>query len=265
MTWRSSSMARWRKSARSPRFEPAAISTDDDTSFLADVDLVRQLVDVALGAREIRLELQSGRGDRFDDAVRELAVLETDSQLRRDLKPEFRRNLLVDSLVAEDHEAALLGGDEEKHAAAQRRLRHPEAFEGPLCDVTNIAARRLRLDVDTNLAGRLALCRSDRRNDARLIEQGQELFLVHHPPPAPPPPKELPPPPHEPPVLQPPPLLPPPKVVPPPPPRKNSGQQPPQPPRRRPRASRGINTKITNRMKRLGKNMLAPQPFYETH
>src|SRR5216684_179581 len=116
MTCRNSSMARRRNSARSPRFEPRAISTDDAMSLLAEVDLVRQLVDVALGSREVRFELEPGRGDRLDDALGELAVPETDGQLRRDLIPESCRNLFVDPLVAEDHEAALLGGNEEKHA-----------------------------------------------------------------------------------------------------------------------------------------------------
>src|SRR3954463_4127312 len=94
MTLRSSSMARRRKRARSPRFEPAAISTDDDTLLLADVDLVRQLVDVVFGAREVGLELLPGGGDRLDDPFREFTILETDGQLRRDLVPELGRNLL---------------------------------------------------------------------------------------------------------------------------------------------------------------------------
>src|SRR5216684_2748510 len=150
MTWRSSLMARRRKSARSPRFEPRAISTDDATSLLADVDLVRQLVDVVRGPREVRFELMPCRGDRFHDAVGELAVLEMDGQLGRDLIPKAGGNLLIDSLVAEDHEAALLGGDEEEHAIAKSGLGHAEALERPLRDEPGIAAFHYRLDMDTN-------------------------------------------------------------------------------------------------------------------
>src|SRR3954453_4068697 len=248
MTLRRDEIARRRKSARSPRFEPSAISTAAGTSLLADVDVVGELVDVALGAREVRFELMSGRGDRFDDAFGELAVLESDGQLRRDLIPETGRHLVIDFLVAEDDETVLLGGDEEEHAVAQRGLGHAEAFERALGDVASVAASRLRLEVDGDFPGRFAFRRSDRGRDARLIERLDEFFLLHHPPPAPPPPKELPPPPQEPPVLQPPPPPPPPppNVVPPPPhpppPRNNGQMHPPQPlrrPRRRPRRSRG--------------------------
>ena len=71
-------------------------------------------------------------------------------------------HFLVDPFVAEDHELLLLGGDEEEHAVAQRGLGHAEALERPLRDVADVAADRLRLDVDADLAGRLAFrgCRS---------------------------------------------------------------------------------------------------------
>src|SRR4051794_20888672 len=220
MTLRRDEIARRRKSARSPRFEPSAISTEAGTSLLADVDVVGELVHIALGAREVRFELMSGRGDRFDDAFGELAVLESDGQLRRDPIPETGGHFVIDSLVAEDDETVFLGRDEEKHAIAQRGFRHAEAFERALGDIARVTAGRLRLDMDTDFAGRFAFRRSDRCGDARLIERLDEFFLLHHPPPAPPPPKELPPPPQEPPVLQPPPPPPPPpppNVVPPPP------------------------------------------------
>src|SRR4051794_2609056 len=100
MTLRRDEIARRRKSARSPRLEPSPISTEAGTLLLADVDVVGQLVDVAFGAREIRLELMSGRGDRFNDAFGELAVFESDGQLRRDLIPEAGGHFLIDSLVA---------------------------------------------------------------------------------------------------------------------------------------------------------------------
>src|SRR4051794_36630406 len=101
MTVRRDEIARRRNSARSPRLEPSAISTEAGTSLLADVDVVGQFVDVALGAREVRLELLPGRGDRFDDSFGELAILESDRQLRRDLIPETGGHFLIDSLVAE--------------------------------------------------------------------------------------------------------------------------------------------------------------------
>src|SRR6185503_16765060 len=105
-----SEMARRRNRARSPRLEPSAISTEAGTLLLADVDVVGQFVDVALSAREVRLELLPGRGDRFDDPLGELAILETDGQHRGDLVPETGGHFLVDSLVAEDHEVVFLGG-----------------------------------------------------------------------------------------------------------------------------------------------------------
>src|SRR5258706_15389309 len=88
MTSDKSEMARRRNSARSPRFEPSAISTEAGTLLLADVDLVRQLVNIALGAREVRPELLPGRGNGLDDALSELAVAEADGQHRGDLIPE---------------------------------------------------------------------------------------------------------------------------------------------------------------------------------
>src|SRR3954468_17574111 len=145
MTLRRDEIARRRKSARSPRFEPSAISTEAGTSLLGDVDVVGQFVDVALGAREVRFELMSGRGDRFDDAFGELAVLESDGQLRRDLIPETGGHFVIDSLVAKDDETVLLGCDKEKHAVAQRRFRHAEAFERALRDIARVAAGRFRL------------------------------------------------------------------------------------------------------------------------
>src|SRR3954447_11690473 len=156
MIARKETIARRRNSARSPRLEPSAISTEAGTSLLADVDVVGELVHVALGAREVRLELMSRRGDRFDDAFGELAVLESDGQLRRDLIPETGGHFLVDSLVAEDHETVLLGRDEEQHAVAQRRLGHAEALEGALGDVARIAAGRFGLNVNADLARGLA-------------------------------------------------------------------------------------------------------------
>src|SRR5438270_9711336 len=93
MTARKEEIARRRNSARSPRLEPSAISTEAGT-LLLDVDVVGQFVDVALGAREVRLELMAGRGDRFDDAVGELAILEADGQSRGDLVPETGRHFL---------------------------------------------------------------------------------------------------------------------------------------------------------------------------
>src|SRR5438105_164856 len=193
-------IARRRNSARSPRLEPSAMSTEAGTLLLADIDLVREFVDVAFGAREVRLELMTRGGDRFDDAFGELSVLETDGELRRDLVPESGGHLLVNALVAEDDETVLLGCDEEEHAVSKSGFGHAEAFEGALRDIARIAAGGLRLNVDADFARRLAFRCSDRGRDARLIERRDELFLRHHPPPAPPPPKELPPPPHDPPV-----------------------------------------------------------------
>src|SRR4051794_11730513 len=88
MTARNEKIARRRNSARSPRLEPRAISTEDGTSLLADVDLVGELVHVILSAREVRFELLSGHGDGFYDSIGELATLKSDGQLRRDLVPE---------------------------------------------------------------------------------------------------------------------------------------------------------------------------------
>src|SRR4051812_29675075 len=150
MTARRDEIARRRKSARSPRLEPSAISTEAGTSLLADIDLVGELVHVTLGTREVRLELQAGSGDRFDDAVGELPILESDGQLCRDFIPETGGHFLVDYLVAEDHETILLGCDEKQHAIAQGCFGHPEAFERALRDVPRVAAGRLRLDVDAD-------------------------------------------------------------------------------------------------------------------
>src|ERR1043165_4176480 len=220
---------------------------------IRDVDLVRQLVHVVAAAREKLPEMLARGRDCVDDPLGELAVLEADRQLRGDVVPEAGRHFLVDAAVAEDHELVLLGGDEEQHAVARRRLRHAEALERPLRHEAEVAAAGLRLHVYADLARRRLLRRADRLDDARLVELRQELLLIHYQlPPAPPPPNELPPPPHEPPVLQPP-LPPPPNVVPPPPnppPPQNIGKmQPLHPPQPPPRRSSGRITK-TKTMKR---------------
>src|ERR1051325_5938534 len=217
-----------------------------------DVDLVRELVDVAFGSREIRAELDAVVLDCFDDAIGELSSLKTDGQLRGDLVPETARHVLVDAAVAENREALLLAGDEQQHAVAQRGLGHAEALERPLGDIADLATR-LRLDVHADLAGGLLLRRRNRVDDALLIEQRQEFLLRHHqppeapPPPKPPPPPENPPPP--PPQPPPPENPPPPNVIPlPPPGKKNSGKHPPQPPPpRRRRESIGRSTKKTTK------------------
>src|ERR1044071_6064587 len=233
---RSSWIARRNVKARSPRFAPRAMAT---VLLIRDVDLVGELVDVVGLAREKLLQMLARRRDRVDDPLGELAVLEADGQLRGDLVPEAGRHLLADAAVAEDHEALLLGDDEEQHAVARRRLRHAEALERPLRDEAEVAAARLRLHVHADLARRRVLRGADRLDDALLVEPRQELLLLHYQlPPAPPPPNELPPPPHEPPVPHPPPPpppKPPPNVVPPPPPQNSGKMQPlhpPQPPRR---------------------------------
>src|SRR5438876_958125 len=134
-------------------------------------------------------ELRAGGGDRLDDAVGELFVLESDGQLRGNLVPETGRHFLVDPFVAEDDEALLLGGDEEEDAGAQRGLGHAETLERLLGDDTNVAADRFRLHVDADLTRRLALRVLNGGHDARLVELFEKLLLRHyHPPEAPPPP-----------------------------------------------------------------------------
>src|SRR5437763_12266182 len=96
--------------ARSPRFAPRAMAT---VLFVRDIDLVGELVHVVGSAREERLQMLPRRGDGVDDSLGVLAVLEADGQRRGDLVPEPGRHHLVDAAVAEDHEALLLGGDEE--------------------------------------------------------------------------------------------------------------------------------------------------------
>src|SRR6185436_6430164 len=242
--------ARRRFQRRSPRLEPSAMTT----VLRLDVDLVREPVDVARGAREVRTELLAGGADRFDDAIGELPSLKAVRQVRGDVVPEAGRHFLVDPAVAEDHEALLVAGDEEQDAVAQRGPGHAEALERPLRHLADLAAR-LRLDVHADLARRLRLRLADRIDDTRLFEPGQELVLRHHQPPDAPPPPKLPPPPEKPPPPpKPPPENPPPPpnvipLPPPPPGKKNSGQQPPQPLRLRPRASIGTMTK--NTMKRM--------------
>src|ERR1043165_748738 len=246
-------MARRRLYGRSPRFAPRAMAT---VLVVGDIDLVGKLVHVVGGAREVRLQMLARRGNRVDDARGELAVLEADRQLRGDLVPESVRHFLVDAFVAEDHEALLLGRDEEQHTVARRRLRHAEALERPLRYPAQLAAGRLRLHVHADLARRLLLRRANRFAASLLIELREKFFLIHYQlPPAPPPPNEPPPPPHDPPVLHPPPppLNPPPPNVPPPPPPQNIGRMqplhPPQPPRRS--SGRITQRKMTNRTMRM--------------
>src|SRR6266542_2729040 len=172
---RSSSMARRRVRARSPRLEPRAIAT---VLLIRDVDVVGQLVHVVGGAWEVLLQMLARGGERVDDAVGELAVLEADRQLRGDLVPESGRHFLVDAAVAEDHEALLLGGDEEQHAVARRRLGHPQALERPLRHPAQLAAARLRLHVYADLARGGLLRRADRVDNARLVELREKFFLI---------------------------------------------------------------------------------------
>src|SRR5215211_3104627 len=99
------------------------------TELRLDVEVVRELVDVVRRAREVLAELLARAVDRVDDAIGELSVLEANGQLGGDLVPEPAGHLLVDAVVAEDHEALLLGGDEEEHAVAQIRFGHAQALE----------------------------------------------------------------------------------------------------------------------------------------
>src|SRR5262249_744610 len=174
ITRRRSWLARRRCSARSPGFEPSATR-----ALLLDIDGVRQLVDVVRGAREVLAKVLAGGGDRLDDPLGELAVLEANGQLRGDLVPEAGGHFLVDPFVAEDHEALLLGGDEEKDAVAQRGFGHAEALERALGDGAQVAAGDLWLHVDANLAGGQALRLLNRGNDARLVELCKKLLLIH--------------------------------------------------------------------------------------
>src|SRR5215218_9821673 len=83
---RSSSVARRRFRARSPRFEPSAMRTDSGGA--VDADVIRQLVDILGGAREVSSELFACAADGLDDTFRILAGLETDRELRGDVVPE---------------------------------------------------------------------------------------------------------------------------------------------------------------------------------
>src|SRR5436190_11737722 len=130
---------------RLPRFEPSAITT------LLGADFIRQLVDIAFAARKELSQMIAGGGDRFDNPVGELAVLESDGQLRGDVIPEAFRDFLIDAAVAEDHELTRLASDEKQHAVAQIGLGHAEALEsflGEHADVGTGAA----LHVDANLS-----------------------------------------------------------------------------------------------------------------
>src|SRR5687768_17614910 len=95
------SMARRRWYARSPRLEPRAMMT---LAGRLDVDVIRQLVDIIVGAREVVPQLFARAVDGVGDPVGEGALLEGDGQPRRDLVPEPGRHFLVDAAVAEDDE-----------------------------------------------------------------------------------------------------------------------------------------------------------------
>src|ERR1041385_5707317 len=231
-------------------------------ALLLDIDRIGQLVHVVAGAREVLAEGRARGLDGLDDPLGELAVLEADGELGRDLVPEAGGHLLVDALVAEDGGALLLGGDEEEHAVAQRGLGHAQALEGALGHRADLAAVGLRLHVNADLTRGGALRVLDRGDDAVLIELCQKFLLRHHPPPeAPPPPNELPPPPHPPPTLHPPPPLPPPlnpppPKVPPPPPPQNIGQMQPLHPPHPPRRIIGPTTKMKMRTMKI-RNMMS--------
>src|SRR5688500_8573359 len=89
--------------------------------FVINVDLVRELVDVALADRKIVAELLAGTLDGVDDSLVQQTGLKVDRETRGDLVPEACRHFLVDPAVPEDDETLFLGGDEEKHTVAELR------------------------------------------------------------------------------------------------------------------------------------------------
>src|SRR5207247_1464539 len=147
---------------------------------LGDIDLIRQLVHIARGARKVLLQMLAGGVDRLHDAIGELAVLEADGQLGGSLVPEAGRHFIVDAAIAEDGEAVIFGGDEEQDSVSKSSLGHAQAFEGAFRESSDVGSA-FRLYVDANLARGLRLRVLNRLDDAILIELFQKFFLRHLP------------------------------------------------------------------------------------
>src|SRR5579872_3912493 len=158
MTRRNSSTALRRYQRRFPRFDPRAMTTvnSDRELFVADIDVVRQLVMPPFDGREIGFQVLAHGEDGLDDAFGEFVFLEADGQARGDVIPETGRHFFVDAAIAEDDEAMLLADDEEQHAIALGGLRHADSLERPFRPVPDVFPGT-RLDVNADLAGGLAL------------------------------------------------------------------------------------------------------------